>query len=244
MAALRISIVLLCVSFALACSSTNKRKIQKTAIDTEDARLTGYLEALQSESCSPLCTPLERQISVDSEAVLDEALLRKNDGEACFDVVVRTTLGYDVSIEELRPSCVIDGEVVAGEVTGEAFSVYEFRDDEDDEDVDGENEDGENSEFVAVVRDMTQQDLVEAAGQTTARAYYGNADDYTIDRLRTCERKATICCPGEGTSLVQLTLNNGVSLEEQPDDSEDSGSADAVAADPPAGIDFVWFIID
>lgn len=218
------------VSLSVACGSTNKREIKKTAIDTEDARLTGFLEGLQSKSCSPFCTPLERDVDVDQEAVLDEAVLRKNQNEACFDVVVRTTLGYDTPLDGLRPTCLLDGAVAVGKVQSETFSVYEYG--VEDPEAEIEEDEKDSPEFRVVATDMTPADLTEQGGETSARDYYAGNDDYSITELRVVERKGQICCPGDGTTTVQLTLSNGVDPEA------------IEPTDPPAGIDFVWFIVE
>jgi len=235
------AVALCCLAVFLmsACGSTNKREIKKTAIDTEDARLTGYLEALQSASCSPLCTPLNRDIDIEDEVVLDEAMLRKNENEACFDVVVRTTLGYDVPLDDLTPTCLLDGEVAVGKVSTETFSIYEYGTRAELESADSEGEgaspeeepDEDEPEFRVVATEMTQADLEEKAGETSVRNYFAG-EDYSLSELRVSERKGRICCPGDAATTVQLTLSNGVN----PEATE--------ATDPPSGIDFVWFIIE
>ncbi len=218
------------VSLALVgCGSSNKTEIPKMAINTENARLSAFLEGIQDESCSPLCTKITREADVEEEVVVDEALLIEAGKNTCFDVTVRTTLGYDRPVSEFAPTCRFDASPVVGSVDQEKFTVFAYG---DLSTVSSGQEGGASSEFAVLAADMTNADLNAKAGEeTTPAKYFGTQASYTAEQLRIVERKAKVCCPGTGQTTIELNLSNGVDPAME---GEDLAQA----------VDFVWFLTE
>ena len=192
------------------CGASNQREIRKTEINTEDARLTGFLEEIQDNDCKPFCSLSPKTVDIDEDFVLDEALLVEVNGQSCADVRLRTVVDYDMAFGELNPTCLVDAKESPATVENERFDVIEY---------------GKKLP-ATIASSMTDADLkAEHGSQTQASVFYTNT---TPDRLRTIERSARVCCPGQ--PAMSLTLN----LSREPRDAQDL----------PAGLDFLWIIVE
>lgn len=192
------------------CGASNTREIRKTEINTEDARLTGFLEDIQDNDCKPLCSSSPKTIKVDEDFVLDEALLVEADGQSCADVRLRTVVDYDLPIAALNPTCLVDAKETSATVGNERFDVIEY---------------GKKLP-TTIASSMTDADLkAEHGSQTRASIFYTSA---MPDRLRTIERSARVCCPGQ--PAMSLTLNLSHEAKK--------------AGELPAGLDFLWIIVE
>ncbi len=192
------------------CGASNTREIRKTEINTEDARLTGFLEEIQDNDCKPLCSSSPKTIDIDEDFVLDEALLVESNGKSCADVRLRTVVDYDRPIAALNPTCLVDTKEGSATVENERFDVIEY---------------GKKLP-TTIASSMTDADLkAEHGSQTLASVFYENQ---TPDRLRTIERSARICCPGEPAMSLTLNLSHEATK----------------AGDLPAGLDFLWIIVE
>lgn len=185
----------LVVLVLLGCGASNQREIRKTEVNTEDARLTGFMEDIQGNDCAPLCSSDLRDVDVEREAVEDEAHLVEVGGSACADVRVRAVVDFDAPLGGLHPSCAIDGHEVAAAVLDERFDVVEF--------------DGESS--VVVAQGVVDADVVSAHGLSAAAYYSGPG--YSADRLRVVERQARLCCPGAPEHSMSIQLTNEIHTE-------------------------------
>lgn len=175
-----------------ACGPTNKREITRVQVNTEDARLTGYLEYFQDAECSPLCSAVERTFVPHRTVVEDEATLVEANGQACADVIVRTVVDYDYALELMSPECIVDEVAEAAIISDERFAVVEYR---------------AGREPVTVVADMLEADFQAAHSVSASTAeMYG---EYSINALRVVERKGRLCCP----TSPQTTLNIALSRE-------------------------------
>ncbi len=194
----------------VGCGASNKREIRKAEINTEDARLTGFLEEIQDNDCKPLCSLAPKTIDIDEEFLLDDAMLVEVDGQSCADVRVRTVVDFDVPFAELNPTCFVDAAQAPAKIENERFDVIEY-----------------GAKLPAtIVSSMTDADMkAEHGSQTRASLIYANKPQ---DRLRTIERSARICCPGQ--PAMSLTVNLA---------REARG-----AKDLPAGLDFLWIIVE
>lgn len=173
-----------------ACGPSNKAEIKKTAINTEDARLSGFLEDIQANDCKPLCSVDERDVDVDAELLQDEALLIEVDGSVCADTVVRTVIDFDATFFEFAPTCELDGQQASAVVSDEVFDVWEYGGDVP----------------IKLAEAMSDGDLQQSRNMTVRQAYAGT--EYTPDRLRVVERRARVCCTGQPATSMSIRLAN------------------------------------
>lgn len=174
------------------CSTPNKREIKRTAVNTEEARLTGYLEGLQDNTCTPVCSAVESNVEIDEELVRDEATLVVSNEISCVDLVSRTVSDYDLPIAQLHPTCTYDSvdtmstTGVPASVASERFDVIEYG----------------GEEPLTIVASMTDADL---GADLTTRVKFANT---TPDRLKVVQRTAQVCCPGKAESSLTLSLSH------------------------------------
>lgn len=183
--------ILLLISMLVACGSTNKKEIKREQINTDDAKLTGYLEDLQGESCSPYCTATENELDLDKEFAQDEATLVEADGNTCADVVIRTIAEHDVSISNLAGSCLVDDLESPLQVGQETINILEYSDAEGPR---------------MLVEGLMDGELTDENGQAASvREQYtassGNA-------IRISERRSRVCCQGEPQVSLSMSLNH------------------------------------
>lgn len=172
------------------CGASNQREIRKTEINTEDARLTGYLEEIQDNDCKPFCSRSPKTIKVDKEFVLDDAVLVEVNGQSCADVRIRTVVDYDVPFADLTPTCLVDAVEAPASLVNERFEVIEY---------------GKKLP-TTIAASMTDADLkAEHGSQARASSIYA---DKSPDRLRVIERSARVCCPGQPVASVTLNLTH------------------------------------
>lgn len=189
--------MLSCVFMLAACGPTNKREIKRVQVNTEDARLTGYLEYFQDAQCSPLCSVVERTFVPHKTVVEDEATLVEANGQACADVVVRTVVDYDYPFEAMNAECIVDEVAQPATISDERFALVEYR---------------AGREPVTVVADMLEADFQAAHSvQTSAFEMYG---EYSIDALRVVERKARLCCPTSPKATLDIALGRDAQDED------------------------------
>jgi len=126
--------------------------------------------------------------AVQHDTVRDDATLaRFSGGLACFDLSVRTAVGYDEPIDALEPKCKTDDGMAQASVSHERVSVSDY----------GFTEQRETARVHEVVRDVDGarfRDVTLTAPRNEV--------------FRVVERKAQICCSTGGGREVRLRLTS------------------------------------
>lgn len=183
--------ILLLISMLVACGSTNKKEIKREQINTDDAKLTGYLEDLQGESCSPYCTTTENELDLDKEFAQDEATLVEADGNTCADLVIRTIAEHDISISNLAGSCLVDDVESPLQVGQETINILEYSD----------------AAAPRMLADgLMDGDLTGEDGEgTSVRERYTPSSGNVV---RISERRSRVCCQGEPQVSLSMSLSH------------------------------------
>jgi len=185
-------VVLTSIVALAACGSTTKKQIKRAQINTDDARLSGYLEGIQDESCTPLCTRNPTEVKAKRVIVEDEATLVEAEGSACADMVIRTVVDYDTPVSEMTSGCTIDDAPSTITLGPELINVLEYR-------VDGATP-------VTIASGLALGDVQEKHGESaTIRSVYSSESNQT---LRVVERRVRVCCEGSPESALSMSMSH------------------------------------
>lgn len=178
---MRLLVVL--VPLALSCGGPKiSRSIPRDQVGTKYARLTGYFGT--SGAAPGGRAEEETPGQIRHEVIRDEATLaHARPSETCFDVAVSTESAYDEPLEQLAPSCELDGSEHSAIVENERVTVADYT-------------------FQGM------REVVHAEG-VAANQFLGLSIARPADKIfRVVTREGRICCAAGGASKVMLALDN------------------------------------
>lgn len=165
---------------AMSCATNMKQvSLSKSQLGTKYATQTGYFAA-----CGTVCLEEQTEGSIRHDVIRDEATLTSvAPDETCFDLVLRTSSNHDEPVDQLEPSCTLDGVNARAVVDTETVTVRDYK---------------YTGEVETVRAEAVTQEAFLDFSMTEPR-------DMTF---RVIERDIRLCCGSEASREVQLRLTN------------------------------------